>query len=63
MKSCAFFGHGDIDYRAYKENIENSIVDLIENYQVTQFYTGGRGAFDIFLRRGIGCFKGAVSIY
>ena len=48
MKSCAFFGHGDLDYREYKEELENSIVDLIENYHVAQFYTGGRGAFDNF---------------
>ena len=46
MKSCAFFGHGDYDYREYEENIKDSIVDLIENYNVAQFYTGGRGAFD-----------------
>ena len=46
MKSCAFFGHGKFDYREYREEIKNSIIDLIENYSVTQFYTGGRGAFD-----------------
>ena len=46
MKSCAFFGHGDYDYRSYEKEIKDSIVDLIENYGVTQFYTGGRGAFD-----------------
>ena len=46
MKFCAFFGHGDWDYREYQEEIKNIIVDLIENYQVSQFYTGGRGAFD-----------------
>ena len=46
MKSCAFFGHGKFDYREYKEEIEKSIIHLIENYSVTQFYAGGRGTFD-----------------
>jgi len=46
MKSCAFFGHADIDYRAYEDDIESIIIILIEKYNVTQFYTGGRGAFD-----------------
>ena len=51
MKSCAFFGHGNLDYREYEEEIKNSIVDLIENYDVAQFYTGGRGTFDSFCSR------------
>ena len=47
MKSCAFFGHGKEDYEAYKEYIEIIIIDLIEKRGITQFYSGGRGAFDI----------------
>jgi len=46
MKSCVFFGHRDWGWADEKEKIKNSIVDLIENYQVVQFYSGGRGNFD-----------------
>ena len=46
MKSCVFFGHAKYDYEPYREKIKNSIVELIEKYAVTQFYSGGRGAFD-----------------
>lgn len=46
MKACAFFGHRQYGYEGSREIIKNSIVDLIENYGVTQFYSGGRGTFD-----------------
>ena len=46
MKACAFFGHRRFPYEAYRNIIKDSIIDLIENYQVTQFYSGGRGDFD-----------------
>ena len=46
MKSCAFFGHRDYDYREQETFIRAVIVTLIEHYSVTQFYAGGRGKFD-----------------
>ena len=46
MKACAFFGHRDWGIEEGKEEIRNSIVHLIENYEVAQFYSGGRGNFD-----------------
>jgi uncharacterized phage-like protein YoqJ len=46
MKSCAFFGHRDWGLKEGKEEIKNSIVNLIEKYGVMQFYCGGRGNFD-----------------
>jgi hypothetical protein len=47
MKSCVFFGHRDsIDYAQFSTEIEKIIVDLIEKYNVTDFYSGGRGDFD-----------------
>ena len=46
MKSCVFFGHRAYPYEKERELIENSIVDLVENYGVGQFYSGGRGDFD-----------------
>lgn len=46
MKACAFFGHRNWGSEECKEEIKNSIIDLIENYGVAQFYSGGRGNFD-----------------
>lgn len=46
MKSCAFFGHRDGDYRAQEGHIKNMLIQLIEDYGVTQFYSGNRGKFD-----------------
>ncbi|MBR1975420.1 MAG: hypothetical protein IKA20_06175 [Clostridia bacterium] len=46
MKSCSFFGHRQYGYQEYRERIKAIIVELIEKYKVTQFYSGGRGAFD-----------------
>ena len=57
MKACAFFGHGKEDYESYKEYIEEIIVDLIEEKGITQFYSGGRGAFDIICAKIVGRLK------
>ena len=46
MKSCVFFGHAKYDYEPYKDRIKDSIVELIVKFDVGQFYSGGRGAFD-----------------
>ena len=47
-KICSFAGHsqiyGDYDIRT---KITNAITNLIENYGVTTFYNGYKGAFDI----------------
>ena len=48
MKSCAFFGHRDINVEQYKEKLLHIITELIENNGVTQFYSGFRGDFDAF---------------
>lgn len=48
MKSCAFFGHRDINAEQYREKLLRIIIDLIENDGVTQFYSGFRGNFDKF---------------
>lgn len=47
-KSCAFFGHRDFLYGTYEKQVREIVVSLIEKEQVTQFYAGGRGAFDWF---------------
>ena len=46
MKSCAFFGHRDMDYEPQRERIREVLIDLIEREGVTQFYSGNRGNFD-----------------
>lgn len=46
MKACSFFGHRQYNYTEYREHIKDIIVELIEKYEVRQFYSGGRGAFD-----------------
>lgn len=48
MKSCAFFGHRNMNVEQYREKLLNIIVDLIENKGVVQFYSGFRGDFDVF---------------
>lgn len=40
-----FFGHHDYSYCNQQENLTQIIVDLIENYGVTDFYCGFRGNF------------------
>ena len=46
MKACAFFGHRDGLYENKRQIIKELVTDLIKNEGVTQFYIGGRGAFD-----------------
>ena len=46
MYSCVFFGHRDYHYERFQEWIESILIDLIENYDVRQFYSGARGNFD-----------------
>ena len=48
MKSCVFFGHRQYDYHGYKEELQQMLRFLIRVCGVTQFYAGGRGAFDGF---------------
>lgn len=46
MYSCAFFGHRDYPYENFEGQIRDSLIDLIENYEVKEFYCGARGDFD-----------------
>lgn len=57
MKSCAFFGHRNINVEQYREKLLQVIVDLIENKDVTQFYSGYRGNFDIYCSCLVGQLK------
>ncbi|MBQ7912394.1 MAG: DUF1273 domain-containing protein [Clostridia bacterium] len=46
MKTCVFFGHRNTSYQEYKPKLKKILEDLIKNEGFTQFYSGGRGAFD-----------------
>ena len=46
MVSCAIFGHSEYNYESYTAKIEEKLLELIKNANVTQFFLGGRGAFD-----------------
>ncbi len=48
MKSCAFFGHRDMEAEQYRDKLFQVVTDLIENKGVTHFYSGFRGDFDKF---------------
>ena len=45
-KRCAFFGHRQYSYEAYRNTLKSMFIELIEKKGVTEFYGGGRGAFD-----------------
>ena len=46
-KNCCFAGHANIcNQDKIKEKLKKEIINLIENYGVTEFYNGGKGDFD-----------------
>lgn len=51
MKSCAFFGHRNMNVEQYRDKLLSILVDLIKNKGVTQFYSGFRGDFDRYCSR------------
>ena len=47
MKTCSFAGHANIfNKEKIKVRLKNEIINLIENKNVTTFYSGGKGDFD-----------------
>ena len=47
MKTCSFAGHSNIfNQDEVKIRLKNEIINLIENKNVTTFYSGGKGDFD-----------------
>ena len=63
-KICSFAGHsqiyGDYDIRT---KITNAITHLIENYGVTTFYNGYKGAFDILCADCVKDIKKQLSLH
>lgn len=45
-KICTFCGHRTIFDNTVREDINHTILDLIENHSVTKFYSGNMGSFD-----------------
>ena len=58
VKSCAFFGHRNMNVEQYGEKLLNVITDLIENKGVTRFYSGFRGDFDVYCSKLVYALKG-----
>ena len=48
--TCTFFGHRNVP-KETEPTLRSTLVDLIENRGVTQFYVGNQGGFDSMVRR------------
>ncbi len=46
MYSCVFFGHRRYNYTEQEGIIKEAIEKLINEHNVTQFFSGNRGEFD-----------------
>lgn len=57
MKSCAFFGHRNMNVQPYGEILLGILCDLVENKGVTQFYSDYRGSFNVYCARLVGKLK------
>lgn len=51
MAACTFFGHRDCPVDTIKLKLRETLVDLIENYDVDMFYVGHQGQFDNLVHR------------
>ena len=47
---CTFFGHKDTP-KEIEPTLRSTLIDLIENKNVTVFYVGNNGNFDTMVRR------------
>ena len=47
---CTFFGHKDTP-KEIEPTLRSTLIDLIENKNVTVFYVGNNGSFDTMVRR------------
>ena len=47
---CTFFGHKDTP-KEIEPTLRSTLIDLIENKNVTTFYVGNNGNFDTMVRR------------
>jgi hypothetical protein len=57
VKACAFFGSSKGNYNDLKERMRAEICRLIEREGVSQFYSGGRGNFDLLCATIVGELK------
>lgn len=62
MATCSYFGHSRYcDYSIYYVQIKNYFEKLIKEQDVTEFYTGYRGTFDIICTDILGKLKSTYS--
>ena len=50
MSACAFFGHRDISTEI-EAPLRSTLIDLIENHDVSLFYVGNHGGFDSMVKK------------
>lgn len=48
--TVTFFGHEDTP-KEIEPTLRSALIDLIENYNATEFYVGNNGKFDLMVRR------------
>ncbi len=57
MKAASFFGHRDVEDTAeLRQAIKSTVIDLVVNKGVEQFYFGGHGDFDGY------CFEAVMEL-
>lgn len=52
MLACTFFGHKDTP-DSIEEKLRLTIIDLIENKNISLFYVGNQGNFDYMVRKNL----------
>lgn len=52
MAICTFFGHSDCPDNIFKE-VKETITDLYQNHDVTEYYVGNHGNFDSIVTRAL----------
>ena len=52
MAICTFFGHSDCPDSVF-DNIRKAITDLYENHNVTEYYVGNHGNYDLMALRAL----------
>ena len=58
---CTFFGHKDTP-KEIEPTLRSTLIDLIENKNVTVFYVGNNGNFDTMVRRQLEDLSNTYSI-
>lgn len=46
---CTFFGHRNV-HKEIEPILKSTLIDLLENHDVTTFYVGNQGGFDYLVK-------------